>query len=214
MATNLNQWLGDPDPYSYFTTTNVEDTGVGTTPYNYGYSDLIGDSGLLNLFGMTPESYLTARTESDTIPYNYGYSDFGDSGYLNLFGMSPETPVTGGAGTSGGSDLFNLGGNYGPTTRTVEGKGIFTDLNADMVANPGEKYDPSSSIWNGWMSQQNSMQQQTTPTSEGLGYVPTNQDEQDYQNALTMSNYTNTPLTTEQTEQFSLSTNPWFGDAY
>lgn len=118
-------------------------------------------------------------------------------------------------------------GTGGPTTRTVQGQGIFTDLNSNQLWNQGENYNPADSIWNNWMSAQDAMQDPTTPTTEGLGYVPTTQAQQDYQNALTMADYTDTPLTAEQSSQYASAANPkktwktemasgndWLGDLF
>ena len=99
-------------------------------------------------------------------------------------------------------------GTGGPSTRTVQGQGIFTDLNANQVWGGGENYDPASSVWNGWMSAQDAMQTPTTATTAGIGYVPTDQSQQDYQNALTMADYTDTPLTAEQQQQYSSAATP------
>ena len=125
-----------------------------------------------------------------------------------------------------GSSLFNLG-KGGPNTRSVEGQGAFTDLNRNQVWDQGENYDPASSVWNGWMSAQNTMQDPGDPTTAGLGYVPKTQPQQDYQNALTMADYTDTPLSAEQQEQYASAANPkhtwktemasgndWLGDLF
>lgn len=115
----------------------------------------------------------------------------------------------------------------GPSTRTVEGQGIFTDLNANQVWDQGESYNPSSSIWNGWMSQQDAMQNPTTPTTAGIGSVPTTQEQQNYQNALTYADWSGDPLTAEEQSQYSSAAYPkhnwkteraagndWLGDLF
>ena len=158
-----------------------------------------------------PFEDMFAQTSSSRSPWDYMYSR--TAGRL----ANPPKDL---------NSLFNLG-NAGPTTRTVEGQGIFSDLNKNQTWDQGEQYDPSSSIWNNWMSQQDTMQEKTTPTAAGIGYVPQNQEQQDYQNAVTMGEYSGDPLTQAERDQYaSVATpkktwktemaagNDWLGDLF
>lgn len=82
------------------------------------------------------------------------------------------------------------------------------DMNMDHVYNPGEEYDPRSSVWNGWMNQQDAAQNPTTPTTAGLGYVPQSQEQQNYQNAMTYADWSGDPLTAAERGTYEAAMTP------
>jgi len=144
-------------------------------------------------------------------------------------GFTPSTPTGYSSSTSGGN-IYSPGYQDVTAQTTMDANNQafqWQDMNMDHVYNPGEEYDPRSSVWNGWMNQQDAVQNPTTPTTATTGYVPTTQAQQDFQNAGTMADWSGNPLTQEQINQYSSVATPkktwkteraagndWLGDIF